>query len=202
MVHPASDYPLLWDIKQAGTLIQLLEHVPDKELRNQCRRQLENFVERVEPRLRDCRSQIIHNDLNWGNVLVDGERNDRITGIIDFGDMLKSPLVIDIAVASAYLCKTGDHPLTDVHEFLRGYHNVTPILPGEFELLPDLMLMRNVQTIVIANWRAARYPENREYLLCSVPHARKMITTLGESSTGDIAEGFKAVCTTTRRTDA
>jgi len=200
--HPASDYALLWDIKQAGKLIPLLEHVPDKELRNQCRRQLENFVERVEPRLRDCRSQIIHNDLNWGNVLVDGARNDRITGIIDFGDMLKSPLVIDIAVACAYLCKTGDEPLGDVHRFLYGYHEITPILSAELELLPDLMLMRNVQTILIANWRANQYPENREYLLCSIPDAKQMIATLGETSTTDTAENFKAVCAASRRTDA
>lgn len=200
--HPASDYPLLWDIKQAGTLIPLLEYVPDKQLRNQCRRRLEIFVERVEPRLRHCRSQIIHNDLNWGNVLADGECNDRITGIIDFGDMLKSPLVIDIAVACAYLCKTGNEPLADVHEFLHGYHEVTPILTGEFELLPELMLMRNVQTVVIANWRASQYPENREYLLWSVPHAKQMIATLGETSPIDIAENFKALCAAPRSTDA
>ena len=200
--HPASDYALLWDIKQAGTLLQLLEHVPDKCLRSQCRQLLEEFVERVEPRLRDCRSQIIHNDLNWGNVLADGERNDRVTGIIDFGDLVKSPLIIDIAVACAYLCKAGDEPLADVHDFLRGYHETTPILPTEIELLPDLMLMRNVQTIVIANWRASRYPENREYLLCSVPDAIQMIATLDEAGTTDIVENFKALCAAPRRTDA
>lgn len=202
LTHSASDYPLLWDIKQAGRLIPLLEHVRDKLLRNKCRLQLEKFVDLIEPRLHDCRSQIIHNDLNWGNVLADGKRNDRIVGIIDFGDMVKSPLVIDIAVACAYLCKTGDEPLADVHEFLRGYHEVTPILPGEFELLPELMLMRNVQTIVIANWRACQYPENREYLLCSVPEAKQMIATLGETSTTDIAENFKALCAAPRRIDA
>jgi Ser/Thr protein kinase RdoA (MazF antagonist) len=201
-VHPASDYPLLWDIKQAAKLIPLLEHVPDKELQLQFQRRLENFVERVEPRLRHCRSQIIHNDLNWGNVLADGERNDRILGIIDFGDMLKSPLIIDIAVASAYLCKTGDQPLADVHEFLRGYHDVTPILPGEFELLPDLMLMRNVQTIVIAHWRASQYPENQEYLLCSVPDAKQTIVKLAERSSTDIAADLESVCTTPRKADA
>jgi len=202
LAHSASGYPLLWDIKQAGKLIPLLEHVRDKQLRDQCRLQFEKFVDQIEPQLRHCRSQIIHNDLNWGNVLADGKCNDRITGIIDFGDMVKSPLVIDIAVASAYLCKTGDEPLADVHKFLRGYHDVTPILSAEIELLPDLMLMRNVQTIVIANWRASQYPENREYLLCSVPDAKQMIATLGETSTTDIAENFKALCAAPRRTDA
>jgi len=192
MEHPASDYPLLWDIKQAGKLIPLLEHVPDRHSRDLCQGQLEHFVELIEPRLRGCRSQVIHNDLNWGNVLADGVRNDRITGIIDFGDLVKSPLIIDIAVAAAYLCKTGDDPLTDVYEFLRGYHAVTPILPAEIELLPDLMLMRKVQTIVIASWRVDLYPENREYILTSVSHAKQMIATLGKIGTGNIADSLKA----------
>jgi len=202
MEHPASNYPLLWDIKQANKLIPLLEHVADRPSRDLCRRQLDNFVEHVEPRLHRCRSQLIHNDLNWGNVLADGERNDRITGIIDFGDLVKSPLVIDIAVACGYLCNVGDEPMADVHEFLRGYHEVTPILPEEFELLPDLILMRNVQTIVIANWRASRYPENRDYILCSVPQAKQTIVYLHEISAIEIASDFKAVCATPRRTDA
>jgi len=190
MEHPASDYPLLWDIKQASQLVPLLEHVADRQSRDLCRRQLEHFVELIEPRLHRCRSQIIHNDLNWGNVLADGVRNDGITGIIDFGDLVKSPLIIDIAVAAAYLCKTGDEPLSDVYEFLRGYHDVTPILPAEIELLPDLMLMRKVQTIVIASWRVDRYPENREYILTSVSHAKQMIATLSKIGTSNIADSI------------
>jgi Ser/Thr protein kinase RdoA (MazF antagonist) len=194
--HAASDYPLLWDIKQAGHLISVLEHVPDEAWRNICRDRLEKFVENVEPRLRQCRSQVIFNDLNWGNVLADAKDPDRIAGIIDFGDMVKSPLIIDIAVACAYLCKNDDPPLSDVLVFLRGYYSVTRILPEEFELLPDLILMRSVQTIVIASWRASRYPENRKYILRSMIRAKATMTALGNGGSSNVAENFMDYCAT------
>lgn len=192
--HPASNYPLLWDIRQAGNLVSLLDHVVDEELRDSCRRRLENFIENLEPRLHDCRWQVIHNDLNWSNVLVDPEDTSHITGIIDFGDLVKSPLVIDIAVAAAYLCKQDDDPLSDVREFLRGYHTVSGILHNEFELLPELIVMRNVLTIVISNWRAARYPDNRDYLLRSEPIAKRMIETLEQYDASDIGAAFRKHC--------
>lgn len=195
--HAASDYPLLWDIKQAGNLVSVVEHVPDEEWRDICRHRLENFVEQVEPRLEHCRSQVIFNDLNWGNVLIDAKDPNRITGIIDFGDMVKSPLIIDIAVACSYMCKDDDAALSDVLEFLRGYHSVTRILPQEFALLPDLILIRNVQTIVIASWRASRYPENRKYILRSVMRAQMTMAALGNETTADVAGNFMDYCAST-----
>lgn len=192
--HAAADYPLLWDIKQAGHLISVLEHVPDEEWRNICQGRLENFVEHVEPRLKHCRSQVIFNDLNWGNVLADPNDANRIAGIIDFGDMVKSPLVIDIAVACAYLCKDDDAPLSDVLEFLRGYHSVTRIKPDEFDLLPDLILMRSVQTIVIASWRTSRYPDNRKYITRSVDRAQTTMAALGGTSNSETAAMLAEYC--------
>jgi len=192
--HPASDYPLLWDIKQAGNLISVLGHVPDEEWRSICRHRLERFVEHIEPRLGHCRSQVVFNDLNWGNVLADAEDTARIAGIIDFGDIVKSPLVIDIAVACAYLCEDDDAPLSDVLEFLRGYDSVTPIQPVEFELLPELILMRSIQTIVIASWRASRYPDNRKYIVRSVTRAQRTMAALGADSAAEIATRFVNHC--------
>ena len=48
------------------------------------------------PRLR---AQVVHNDLAPTNVLVD----DRlaVTGIIDFGDLTRTALICDLAIAAA-----------------------------------------------------------------------------------------------------
>jgi Ser/Thr protein kinase RdoA (MazF antagonist) len=192
--HPASDYPLLWDIRQAGRLEPLLSYVSDQKLRSICAQHLRRFTTSIQPRLAACRTQVIFNDLHDGNVLVSPADPDQLVGIIDFGDVVKSPLVIDIAVAAAYLCRRDESPLVDVLDFLAAYHEVRDILPVEFELLPELMSMRNVLTIVISSWRAARYPANSEYILRSVEHARMMLDTLAAQDAAGLSRDFREYC--------
>ena len=167
--HAASDHVLLWDLKQAGGLAGLIEHIPDVSLRRKCQRLLQRFIENIEPGLAALRTQVIYNDLNPSNILVDPANPEMITGIIDFGDMVRSPLVVDVAVGAAYLCKDDDEPLADVLRFLQGYDKVCQLQDREKMLLFDLLITRHVMTIIITNWRATRYPDNREYILRNEP---------------------------------
>ena len=194
--HPASDYSLLWDLKQAGTLTTLLHNIHDASLQALCRRRLRRFINVIEPELRKARKQVIYNDLNPSNVLIDPYKPESITGIIDFGDMVRSPLVADVAVGAAYLCKDGEAPLSDVTRYLSGYNQVRPLLNEEIDLLHDLILTRHVMTIVITNWRAAKYPENREYILRNEPRARKTIDAVGGMRRAEVTEMFRDACRT------
>jgi hydroxylysine kinase len=178
--HPTSDYPLLWDIKRAHRLRDLLDTVSDPALREVLEGHLDTFSLAVQPRLTNLRWQVIHNDLNPGNVLFSEDNHDELAGIIDFGDMMRSPLVIDAAVACAYLCRRDDGSLADMLEFLRGYNAVTPFTEDEFELLPHLVVIRNVTTVVISHWRASMYPDNRAYILRSAGRALHMLNTFGQ----------------------
>ena len=192
--HSASDYPLLWDIKQAGKLLTILDTVADTALRDVLQRHLEGFVIQIEPRLPDLRWQVIHNDLNPGNVLFNPDNTREVAGIIDFGDMIHTPLVVDVAVASAYLCEGGDAPLANVFEFVRGYHAVTPLQADEFELLPHMITLRNLTSLIITHWRASRYPENRADILRSVDYLLPIIATLGQHSPSDISHDLQDYC--------
>ena len=192
--HPASDYPLLWDIKQAGKLRTILDHVADTALRDVLRQHLAVFVTEIEPRLQALRCQVIHNDLNPGNVLFNKDRISEVAGIIDFGDMIRSPLVVDVAVASAYLCDSNDAPFANVFEFVRGYHKVTPLLADEFALLPYMIAIRNVASLIISHWRASMYPENRDYIGSSEDSSLQMITTLGRHPPADLSRALQDYC--------
>jgi Ser/Thr protein kinase RdoA (MazF antagonist) len=93
---------LLWDVKHNSRLRPLLKHIEDDQRRELVQRLLDKFQEKTEPLLPKLRSQVIFNDLNPDNVLIfDG--TDRVSGFIDFGDIVYSPLVVDIAVGAAYL---------------------------------------------------------------------------------------------------
>jgi Ser/Thr protein kinase RdoA (MazF antagonist) len=192
--HPASDYPLLWDIKQAAGLRGLLDTVADPALRDLLDDRLETFTSAVLPRLAGLRWQVIHNDLNPGNVLFVENDHDQVAGIIDFGDMIRAPLVDDVAVACAYLCRRDDGSLADMLEFLRGYHGVTPLTPEEFEVLPYLVTARNMTTIVISHWRASMYPENRAYILRSADRALHTLNTFGQRPPAAVTREMQEHC--------
>ena len=192
--HPACDYPLLWDIKQAAELCGLLDTVTDPELHKVLEHHLDTFASEALPHLAALRQQVIHNDLNPGNVLFREDNHDEIAGIIDFGDMMRSPLVIDVAVACAYLCRRDDESLADMLEFLRGYGSVTPLTQEEFELLPYLVTIRNVATVVISHWRASMYPDNRAYILCSAERALHMLNTFGQRPPGAVTREMQDYC--------
>lgn len=182
--HAAAGHELLWDIKHASRTRELLEHTRSPGDRELCERTLDNF-ERLTPALAALRKQVIHNDLNPHNVLVDPDDADRVTGIIDFGDMVYAPLINEVAVASAYLVTANEAPLGTVPEFVAGYHAVCPLKPEEAEILPQLIAVRHAITIAITNWRAAKYPDNRDYILRNQQSAVKglhKLFAIGESA--------------------
>ncbi|MDH3545581.1 MAG: phosphotransferase [Gammaproteobacteria bacterium] len=192
--HAAADYALLWDLKRAVLLRDLLEYVGDTALRALCERRLDVFETRVLPKLDDVRWQVIHNDLNPSNVLVDAQDARMIKGIIDFGDIVRSPLIVDIAVAAAYLMRDKDDVLEDVLAFVAAYCEVEPLEPAEIDLLFDLILTRSAMTILITHWRVMRYPENREYIVRSETGARKMLERMSGVFTQDVTARLRDAC--------
>ncbi len=192
--HAASDYALLWDLKSADALRELLDHVAEPDLRAICRERVDIFAADVRPRLAAVRWQVIHNDLNPSNVLVDPTDSSIVTGVIDFGDIVRSPLIVDVAVAAAYLLRDDDDTLDDVLEFVAAYHAVEGLQTAEIDLLYDLILTRSTMTVLITHWRAALYPHNRDYILRSEPRARQLLQRLRNADRADVVAQLHSAC--------
>ncbi|MCK0207741.1 phosphotransferase [Starkeya koreensis] len=169
--HPAAGHFLQWDIQHAAKLRPLLEHIEDPTRRALATEFLDRFDAEVAPVLPGLRRQIVHNDLNPFNVLVAADDHDRVTGIFDFGDMVETALVNDVAVACSYQLAPGDDPLAGVIDFAAAYCRVRPLDETELGLLFDLTAARMLTTVAVTNWRALRYPENRAYILRNSPSA-------------------------------
>lgn len=163
--HPAAGHVLQWDIKQAGRLRPMLASVEDGALRLRLTALLDRFDAEIAPRLPHLRTQIVHNDFNPHNLVVDAVEATRPTGIIDFGDMVHTPILCDLAVACSYHLTGGDDPLRRVADLVAGYCRILPLEEEEFALLPDLIRLRHITTLAITAWRAQRYPENAVYIL-------------------------------------
>ncbi len=195
--NDASGYALLWDLKRAAHLKELLDCVSDPALRSICAARLDRFESWVAPRLEEMRWQVIHNDLNPSNVLVDPNDPSHVLGVIDFGDIVRSPLIVDVAVAAAYLLRDESDTLRDVLQFARAYSRIEPLDELELDVLFDLTLTRSTMTVLITHWRADRYPENRDYILRNETRARKLLERLHGQSQPDVAAQLRANCLTT-----
>lgn len=176
-VHPAADHVLQWDIKQAARLRPLLPAIPDDTLRALATTALNLFDADIAPHLPGLRAQVVHNDLNPHNVLAAPDNPDHIAGVLDFGDMVRTPLICDAAIAASYQIDPAD-ALTSLRNFAQAYHAVLPLTPTEARLFPGLVATRMLTTLVIAATRAARYPENAAYILRNVPAAQAGLAAL------------------------
>jgi Ser/Thr protein kinase RdoA (MazF antagonist) len=195
--HPGSNPPLLWDMKRAADLRPLLVHIEEAGIRQLIEQTLEHFVSSVKPSLDSLRTQVIHNDMNPSNVLMDGAQADRISGIIDFGDMIKSPLIIDLAVASSYQLSAGNDPLSGALPMITGFHAVRPLQDIEMELLIDLIRMRLVTSLLVSSYRVTLFPENREYIMISHNSARNFLINLGRLKADEALRRIRTACAVT-----
>jgi len=192
--HPASNPLQLWDMKRAAALCDLLIHIKEPGLRVLISQTLDRFVSHVKPTLDTLRTQVIYNDLNLGNVLLDKTQPARISGIIDFGDLVKSPLIIDLAVAAAYQLSDGDDPLAGALPLIAGYHAVLPLQSVEMGLLTDLIRTRLITSLLINTYRTKLFPENSEYLLNSYVSAKNFLINLDRQRADKALERIQAVC--------
>ena len=112
----------------------------------------------------------MHNDFSPDNTLISADAS-RVCGIIDFGDVTVTALVNDVAIAAAYQLSDEPDLLAPALDLIAGYHATTPLTAAELDLLPDLILARIVARIIISEWRAERFPENRAYVLRNTPRA-------------------------------
>jgi hydroxylysine kinase len=192
--HPAASHELLWDLKHAARLRELLVHIADKDRRALATRFLDSFEANALPVLPKLRAQIIHNDFNPHNVLVDAHDPTRVGGIIDFGDIVHAPLINDVAIAAAYQVSPTRAPLQALAEFVAAYHATVPLEPEEIAIVFDLIATRQVMTVAITEWRANRYPSNRTYIMRNNPRAWAGLESLAPLTREDAQNALRRAC--------
>ncbi|MES1181728.1 MAG: phosphotransferase, partial [Flavobacterium sp.] len=105
--HPAMHRRYTWDISTAMDASAKISCIKNHEPRRIAGYFLLQFEMEVLPLISSFRHAYAHNDANDYNVLVKG---DSVSGLIDFGDMVYTALINNVAVACTYVMLGNDNP--------------------------------------------------------------------------------------------
>jgi 4-aminobutyrate aminotransferase-like enzyme/Ser/Thr protein kinase RdoA (MazF antagonist) len=189
--HPEQKRFLKWNAESAGEVVEgALPLVSSDERRDLLRHFLKLVEEEVAPALSSLPRGVIHNDANDYNLLVSGEE---ISGILDFGDMVESALVCELANACAYVMLEKTEPFRAARAVVAGYHQTRPLREDELRLLFPLIATRLSMSVAISARQFPDEPE-KEYLRVSEAPAWKLLARLRSESKSLAHYGFRSVC--------
>jgi len=152
--HPMTHRELKWDMARSAWIADYLDYIPEPARRAIVRRVLDRF--QAEAPLEHVRRGVIHGDANTHNVLVEG---DRITGLIDFGDLRSGAWVEELAIACAYAALGKNDPQQAIELVASGYRQSNPLTPAEAGALPLLVLTRLAVSVTNSAYTKTRSPD-------------------------------------------
>lgn len=197
--HPASHREFHWDLAQAPGVIQKwLPLVEDTELADLIRQIQDHFEAEVQPLLPRIRQSVIHNDANDYNIIVGGNRsirehNQELLGFVDFGDLVHSHTVNELAIAIAYAVLNKPNPLATAVHLVRGFHEVCPLTEDELAALFGLVRMRLAASACIAAFQQSQRPD-ADYLGISQAPIRKTFPMLARIPPQIALTAFRRAC--------
>lgn len=177
--HPLAKRFLKWDMKNALAVTrEYRQYIPEDTNYQLIDSAVSEFENQVSPLFSQLPKQIIHNDANDYNLIVESS-SSKVTGIFDFGDMVESFRIAEIAIAAAYAIMKKDDPQSVIHDIVTAYHQHYPLQAVEISVLLSMIKMRLAVSLCSSHFEYAENPEN-EYLLISQQDAWNSLKQLSE----------------------
>jgi Ser/Thr protein kinase RdoA (MazF antagonist) len=155
--HPAAEHFMPWDIAN-GLIV-------DGDLRSHLGAGRE-VIETVDERLHDVAATmstlpraVIHNDGHAGNLVRPDASSARVSGVIDFGDLVHTVAAADVAIAGESFAPDHPDPTATLAAITAGYHRRCPLSEGEISALPDLVLARAALSVLLLEYMLRHVPD-------------------------------------------
>ncbi|MCP4150782.1 MAG: aminotransferase class III-fold pyridoxal phosphate-dependent enzyme [bacterium] len=190
--HPALHRSFYWDMKLFTDLEKECINIEDSEQRNLVEHFMTLFKTFVVPQLPNLRTSVIHNDANDYNVLVT-EDGSRVAGIIDFGDVIESCLIFELAISAAYAVHNKEKPLETAVHMVTGYHKEFPLMGCEPDLL-YFMIAARLCTSILGSAQQLKLEPDNEYLKVSVAPSWAALERLAKIDPQHAARVFRRAC--------
>ena len=195
----------IWDLQNTLLTRGFLHAITDAERKATIEGVMVGFETLVVPRLAELRWGVLQADFNDANIILDRDAADAaIVGVIDFGDMVYSMRVNEVAIAMAYaMVSTVAKRAVAVGRpqgvaecafaLLEGFcaretegedEGEAVLTAAELEVLPTLVACRLAISVTMGAYSYSKEPENK-YLLV---HAQPGWDAIGLWTSSDPAE--------------
>jgi len=177
--HTAAHRTLKWDLQHTNWIHDYLQYIDQPEHRAIIERFLAQFETQVIPLMPKLRMSVIHNDANDYNVLI-GDTDQgarRVVSVLDFGDMVYTYTICELAIAAAYAMLHKADPIAAATHVVSGYHTSFPLSEMEIEVLYPLICARLCMSVVNSGYQRTVEPQN-DYLLISEKPAWSLLEKL------------------------
>ncbi|HEU4790568.1 MAG TPA: aminotransferase class III-fold pyridoxal phosphate-dependent enzyme [Flavobacterium sp.] len=188
--HTAMHRQYTWDISRASDANDKLKYIKKHEKRRIASYFLLQFDTEVLPLIHTLRHAYVHNDANDYNILVD-ETN--VTGLIDFGDMVYTALINNLAVACTYAMLANEDPLTAASLVVKGYHESYPLTIQELDLLYYLIAGRLCISVTQSAYNGSLDTNNEHHFITEKP-AWDLLYQLIKINPIKAQDTFRKVC--------
>jgi 4-aminobutyrate aminotransferase-like enzyme/Ser/Thr protein kinase RdoA (MazF antagonist) len=205
--HPAIHRDFYWDLTKGLPLVrELAPLVEDSGMRALITRVADQIETRDAPRFAGLRRAAVHNDPNDYNVLVSDHGDQiggvqtgtsaasafrrKITGILDFGDIVHSYAVADLAITVAYAVLGKADPLAAAVSVVRGYQRIRPLGDDEVASLLGLVLLRLCTSVCVAARQQKQRPGDA-YLAVSQEAIARTLPVLASLDSGEAEAAFR-----------
>lgn len=169
--HPHQSRRFIWDLAALPAIAALrIGTLHDRSRERLAAQVLDAFEREVLPLTGQFDEQVVHGDFSVHNVLADRSHPGFVTGIVDFGDLHRGAIVVDLAIAVSNLI---DHRLVDpwftAAAHVRGFLHHQQIPPHHREAIASAAAARSLQRALLSEWQAQMQPDRAAYVLA---HAR------------------------------
>lgn len=188
--HLAMHREYVWDIANSLDAETNLLCIREHEKRRIAAYFLMQFREEVAPLQHQLRKAYIHNDANDYNVLV--HEND-VVGLIDFGDMVYSHLINNVAVACTYAMFQQNDVLNAAVHVVKGYHQQYPLTEKELSVLYYLIAGRLCISVSRSAFNASQSSVNEHHFITE-KHAWELLYQLIEINPAKAENAFRLTC--------
>jgi acetylornithine/succinyldiaminopimelate/putrescine aminotransferase/Ser/Thr protein kinase RdoA (MazF antagonist) len=194
VLHRDFDWNLLNGL---GVVHEHAELIADETTKALVFRLAERIGRSLETRRSELRQSTIHNDANDYNIIVSDARDSHgerfVAGLIDFGDIARSYLVGELAIAIAYIACRRPDPLNVACELVAAYHRVLPLEEVELACLFDLVMLRLCVSVCMCARQQVDRPDDT-YLSISQEPIRRTLPVLSELDPGFVEARLRAAC--------
>ncbi|MGB3150377.1 MAG: aminotransferase class III-fold pyridoxal phosphate-dependent enzyme, partial [Maribacter sp.] len=180
-----------WDLKYFNNNRKYSGNIKNSQDRSLVHYFFLQFDENIYPIQDSLRKSIIHNDANDWNVLTN---DDKVTGIIDFGDMCHTWLINELAIGLTYMLMGKEKPLEVASVIIKSYHRNYPLLVHELDALYYLIAARLCTSVCNSAYTKKQKP-NSEYITVSEKPAWDLLRKWIQINPIIAKDTFRVACT-------